>query len=673
STWAGSTNLTTLGTIATGVWSGTAIAVAKGGTALTATPTYGQLLVGNGTGYTLSATSTLGIAISDTTGTLAVAKGGTCLTAFGGTNTLLYTTTANNLSSITTANTSALVTNSSGIPSFTSGGTANRLLRTDGTTVSFGQAVLTTDVSGTLPVANGGTNATSQSTNGVNYFNGTSITSGTSFVFNGTNVGIGTTTPNNLLDIYSTTKPAIGFSGASGSTYKWTMGMDVSNGGRFAIASSTALGTNDMFVINGSGYVGVGTASPGATLTVDGNIDLGAGQDITTGSLSRAASITNLYSPTAMTAATVGTESVLRMIRGGTGGTKWNASVDFLLGTHTAGLASKTRLDINLGDGNINTPEVNVMSLLSTGVGIGTTTPWGALSVTNTGSGPSLIVEDAASPDSTPFIVDAAGLVGIGTASPSQELEVLSSASGGNVFVVSDSAGIDTSIFRIFEVSGGGGLASLYSAADAEAIRLSATGDSWINTGNNLAIGNTAPTYTLDVTGNARFTSLVDASRFVATSSTATSTFAGGLAVETSGLVYDYSTNRVGIGTAVPGSLLHVSGGEIKISSGSASSNSYANRADSLILTRSDIHNTYTNKITSSWSATPANTTLNFELASGSGTWASVMTMTGGGLVGIGSTTPEAKLTVQNTGTGNSFIVEDQADDNSPFVIDASG
>ena len=35
STWAGSTNLTTLGTIGTGVWNGTTIAVANGGTGLT--------------------------------------------------------------------------------------------------------------------------------------------------------------------------------------------------------------------------------------------------------------------------------------------------------------------------------------------------------------------------------------------------------------------------------------------------------------------------------------------------------------------------------------------------------------------------------------------------------------------------------------------------------------
>ena len=41
-------------------------------------------------------------------------------------------------------------------------------------------------------------------------------------------------------------------------------------------------------------------------------------------------------------------------------------------------------------------------------------------------------------------------------------------------------------------------------------------------------------------------------------SGTATSTFAGGFAIETSGFVYDFSTNRVGIGTAASTAQLHL-------------------------------------------------------------------------------------------------------------------
>lgn len=46
-----------------------------------------------------------------------------------------------------------------------------------------------------LTIANGGTNAAAQTSNGVNFFNGTAITSGTAFTFDGTHVGVGSTTP----------------------------------------------------------------------------------------------------------------------------------------------------------------------------------------------------------------------------------------------------------------------------------------------------------------------------------------------------------------------------------------------------------------------------------------------------------------------------------------------
>lgn len=68
-TYVGQTSITTLGTITTGTWNGTTIAVANGGTGQTSY-TNGQLLIGNTTGNTLTkATLTAGSGISVTNGT----------------------------------------------------------------------------------------------------------------------------------------------------------------------------------------------------------------------------------------------------------------------------------------------------------------------------------------------------------------------------------------------------------------------------------------------------------------------------------------------------------------------------------------------------------------------------------------------------------------------------
>ena len=83
------------------------------------------------------------------------------------------------------------------------------------------------------------------------------------------------------------------------------------------------------------------------------------------------------------------------------------------------------------------------------------------------------------------------------------------------------------------------------------AITISADGD--------VGLGDTTPSYMLDVAGDGRFTSTATAANFVASSASATSTFAGGLAIATSGFVYDYSSGNVGIGTASPLGLLNLS------------------------------------------------------------------------------------------------------------------
>jgi hypothetical protein len=46
------------------------------------------------------------------------------------------------------------------------------------------------------------------------------------------------------------------------------------------------------------------------------------------------------------------------------------------------------------------------------------------VSITQTGAGPALLVEDSASTDSTPFVIDASGNVGIGTSTVSGKLDI---------------------------------------------------------------------------------------------------------------------------------------------------------------------------------------------------------------------------------------------------------
>jgi len=120
------TGVTGVGTLTAGTWNGTAIGTAYGGTGLTATPTNGQLAIGNGTGYSLSTlTAGTNVSISNTAGGITISA----TPAAGGTVTSVAMT----------------------VPSFLS--VTGSPITTSGT--------LAVSLSGTaLPVANGGSGAT---------------------------------------------------------------------------------------------------------------------------------------------------------------------------------------------------------------------------------------------------------------------------------------------------------------------------------------------------------------------------------------------------------------------------------------------------------------------------------------------------------------------------------
>jgi len=159
-----------------GTWAGSPIGISYGGTGLTSAPTNGQLLIGNGTGYTLSTiTAGSGITVTNTSGGISIAVSGgstgtvTSVAVSGGTTGL--TTSGGPITTsgtITLAGTLAVANGGTGVT--TSTGSGNNVLSTSPTlvtpilgtptSVTLTNATglpLTTGVTGTLAATNGGT------------------------------------------------------------------------------------------------------------------------------------------------------------------------------------------------------------------------------------------------------------------------------------------------------------------------------------------------------------------------------------------------------------------------------------------------------------------------------------------------------------------------------------
>lgn len=157
---------------------GGTLGVANGGTALTATPTNGQLPIGNGTGYTLAAlTAGTGVSVTNGAGSITIDNTAPDQTVvLTGAGTTSISGTYPNFTITSNDQYVGTVTSVGGT------GTVNGITLT-GTVTSSGSLTLggaltgvdlTTQVTGTLPIANGGTNGTATPTAGaVAYGSGT--------------------------------------------------------------------------------------------------------------------------------------------------------------------------------------------------------------------------------------------------------------------------------------------------------------------------------------------------------------------------------------------------------------------------------------------------------------------------------------------------------------------
>src|SRR3989338_4746567 len=258
-----------LGTVSSGAWNGTAVSNQYGGTGLDSSALTGlaQIVAG-----TWSASSTLSAAYGGT--------GWNSLQA----NTVLLGNGAGRLATTSAGTDGYVLALSSGIPTWLATSTLSTITGTltvgkGGTGIDssaltgIAQIVAGTwSASSTLSTAYGGTWWNNIASGYAIFGNGAgALATSSSFYWDNSNsrLGIGTTTPDSKLTVFNNADDsAIEFSSASGSTYKWTMGMDYSDAGKFKIASSTALGTLDRFTIDGNGYVGIGTSTPARRLDV---------------------------------------------------------------------------------------------------------------------------------------------------------------------------------------------------------------------------------------------------------------------------------------------------------------------------------------------------------------------------------------------------------------------
>ena len=270
-------------------------------------------------------------------------------------------------------------------------------------------------------------------------------------------------------------------------------------------------------------------------------------------------------------------------------------------------------------------------------LGIGSTTPWAKLSVTSTSTidtDAAFVVEDSASPDTTPFIILNTGNVGIGTANPNVKLDVRNVISVGTagssngalespaslLFNIDSNNDQDNALFRVdTNVTGLGGGTPLFSIDELGRVGIGDELDSDAALDINPTATYTGPLFIIASSSNER------------------------LRVTTDG--------NVGIGTTAPDGKLEIfitDGAGVNIDQALNLERSGANSVGDT--TRISFFGVGTDLYGSIDSVVSAAATGDMVFGTrNSGTHAERMRITGAGNVGIGDSTPDYLLDVAGT------------------------
>jgi trimeric autotransporter adhesin len=393
------------------------------------------------------------------------------------------------------------------------------------------------------------------------------------------------------------------------------------------------------FLIDADGNVGIGTTVPSQKLDIEGTILSGPkGTAAGDGGAIRfeelAANGTNTVGFRAPNAITT---DVLWQLPN-TDGTSGQ-----LLQTNGAGVLSWVSAPAPTANSLDFSHFVNAMSLdASTDIALGAN----ILSITNDGSGNSLVVNDNGASDTSPFVIDASGNVGIGSTVPGAKLDV----AGGVRTTHVDVTGSD---FQVGTNDGRNRGTSTYQRAMAH-VGFS-TGEAYEDILNINHAG--------DFEGGVQ----VQGPRFIVEGNAGVGTTAPGSRLDVAGAI---TSRPLGVSTGQTGQIimreLAAGGSEtVTVRAPDAITTSYALTLPDTAGTSGQLLQTNGAGVLS-WASAPAPAANSLDFSH------FIDTMSLDASTSITADNAEV-LSITNIGTGNSFLVNDVAGDTSPFVIDTDG